>query len=392
MTSGPGRIGQLQQELRDRNVDCVVFRLAENILLATGYWLQLPGAGLAVVPSGAPPVLLVPDYEEDEAATRWQGEIRTFPSIRLDGPPTPVAIAELLRRIAREHDLGGSAIGYEGSYEQLAPPTFAGEPNAVASPTCALLRQAFQTDALVDVTGMLERIKAVKTDWEVERIRVSNEIAQFGMQAFKEHARPGLTEAEIMAEVEGAVAMQGHGHRGTRVARAWATVSSGAQTAQGWQYFRSSDRVVEPNDVVMLELGCVADGYWTDHTRTVVAGSATQEQRDAFAAVLAAQEAAFVACTPGASGDDVDTASRRACADAGFEQFLHHTGHGVGFRYHESSPQLVPGSTDVLEAGMTLVAEPGVYADGLGGFRVEDDAVVTTHGAVRFTHCDYPVD
>lgn len=392
MTALPQRIVQLQEKMREQNVDCIVLRLAENIVLATGYWLQLPGAGLVVLPRDHDPALLVPDYEAAEAATRWPGEIRTFPSIRLDGPPTPVAISALLHELAREYDLGGGAVGYEGSFETLAPPTFAGEPSAVANPTRILLREAFATDELVDVTATLERVKAVKTDEEIERIRIANEIAQFGLSAFKEHALPGRTEAAIMAEVEAAVAKRGHGHRGTRVTRAWATVTSGSSTANGWQYFRSSDRVVETNDVVMLELGCVADGYWSDHTRTVVAGAATASQRDAFAAVLAAQAAAFAACKPGVTGHDVDAASRRACADAGFEQFPHHTGHGVGLRYHESSPQLVPESAHVLTANMTLVAEPGIYAAGLGGFRVEDDAVVTPDGALQLSRCNFDLD
>jgi len=386
------RVTQLQSEMRSRNVDCTVLRLGENILMATGYWLQLPGAGLAVVPQEGEAALLIPDYEEPEARERWGGHIRSFPFIRLDGPPTGKAIEGILQNLAREHGLAGGAIGFEGSFEQIAPPSFAGEPNAVALPTQDLLRATFSTKNLVDVTSMLEQVKSVKTAHELDRIRVANEVATFGLEAFKEHALPGRTEAEIMAEVEAAVIRRGHGYKGTRVARAWATISSGPETANGWQYFRSRDRVVEKDDVVMLELGSVSDGYWTDHTRTVVAGRATNRQREAFAAVLEAQRAAFAACKPGASGHEVDAASRAACAASGFEQFLHHTGHGVGFRYHESMPQLVPGSEHVLAANMTLITEPGIYEDGLGGFRVEDDAVVTDDGAELFTRCDYDLD
>jgi Xaa-Pro aminopeptidase len=111
-----------------------------------------------------------------------------------------------------------------------------------------------------------------------------------------------------------------------------------------------------------------------------------------MAAVFAAQEAAFAAARPGATGGEVDAASRTACAEAGFEQFPHHTGHGVGFRYHESLPWITKGSDQVLEANMTIVTEPGVYEDGLGGFRWEDDAVVTRDGAVRLVETDYGLD
>lgn len=111
-----------------------------------------------------------------------------------------------------------------------------------------------------------------------------------------------------------------------------------------------------------------------------------------MAAVFSAQEAAFAAARPGATGDAVDAASRAACRDAGFEQFPHHTGHGVGFRYHESLPWITKGSAERLEANMTIVTEPGVYEDGLGGFRWEDDAVVTPEGAVRLVETDYGLD
>jgi Xaa-Pro aminopeptidase len=140
----------------------------------------------------------------------------------------------------------------------------------------------------------------------------------------------------------------------------------------------------------MLELGTVADGYWSDHTRTVVAGTASPRLREAYDAVRAAASAGFAAAKPGATGDDVDRASREACAAAGFTQFPHHTGHGTGFRYHESRPQLVPGGTHVLSAGNVIITEPGVYEAELnGGVRFEDNAVVTADGAVVLATTDY---
>jgi len=196
-----------------------------------------------------------------------------------------------------------------------------------------------------------------------------------------------------MAAVESAICARGHGHNGARVVRGYATVYSGRDLASGWQYFRSRTRVVEPDDVVMLELGTVADGYWSDHTRTVVAGSATSRQRAAYEAVRAAARAAFAAAVPGATGGTVDAAARASCATAGFTQFPHHTGHGVGFRYHESRPQLVPGGTHVLAENMVIVTEPGIYDVELnGGFRYEDNAVVTATGAVGLATTDYDLD
>lgn len=386
------RIRQLQEAMADASADAIFLRLPENVLLATGYWVQIGGLGIAVVPREGDACLLIPEYEEPEARGYWGGDIRTFPAIRLDGPPAAVEIPRLLSELARERGLAGAAIGYEGSFEAIAPPNIDGEPNAVARPTRELISSAFATERLVDVTSLLETTKLVKSDRDLERLRIVNEIACLGLNAFKEHAVAGRTEAAIAAEVGAAIVREGHGYRGARVVRAYPTVWSGPETAVGWQYFRSRDRAVERDDVVMLELGTAADGYWADHTRTVVAGRASDRQREAMAALFEARKAAFEAARPGVTGGDVDAASRCVCKGAGFEQFPHHTGHGVGFRYHESMPWLTPGSEHLLHTSSVIVIEPGIYEDGLGGFRWEDDAVVTENGAVRLAETGYGLD
>jgi Xaa-Pro dipeptidase len=386
------RVEQVQQAMAELGLDAVFLRLPENVMLTTGWWVQIGGMGIVVVPREGEATLLIPEYEAAEVDMFWSGDVRTFPAIRFDGPLPATEIPRLLGELAAEHGLAGGSIGYEGSYESAAPAQIDGEPNAVAEPTMSLIRSAFSTESLVDVTAILEPIKARKTEHDIEKLRVTNEIARFGLDAFKEHSVAGRSEAEIAAKVGAAIVAQGHGYKGTRVVRTYPTVWSGPETSNGWQYFRSRDRRVEPDDVVMLELGTAADGYWADHTRTVVAGKASDRQNEAMAAVFAAQEAAFGSARPGATGGEVDAASRAACSAAGFEQFPHHTGHGVGFRYHESLPWLTKGSEQALEAGMTIVTEPGVYEGGLGGFRWEDNAVVTQGGAERLVATDYGLD
>jgi Xaa-Pro dipeptidase len=386
------RIEQLQLALGEVGADAVVLRLAENVVLATGYWPQIGGLGIVVVPREGEASLLVPEYEEPEVRTRWQGDVRLFPAIRFDGETAGAAIERLLREFAHALGLEGKPIGFEGSFDSVAPPRLDGEPNAVSGATQGLLRSTFATDQLVDVTPQLEAIRLVKSTEELDRLRVTNEIARLGLDAFKEHALAGRTEAEVAAAVESAIVAGGHGYAGTRTVRTYATIRSGPETATGWQYFLHSARKIERDDVVMLELGTCADGYWSDHTRTVIAGTASDRQREAFAAVRAAADASFAAATPGATGHEVDAASRAVVASHGFEQFPHHTGHGTGFRYHESRPQLVPESDHVLEAGMVIAIEPGIYEEGLGGFRWEDDAAVTPNGARRLAEADYGLD
>lgn len=393
MNEKTDRVAELQAAMAGNGIEAVVLRLAENVVLVTEWYVQIPGLGIAVVPREGPASLLVPEYEADEAAAVWGGDIRTFPAIRNDGPTPGERIHALLEGLAAEHGSTGGTVGFEGSFETLAPASLAGEPNAVGLPTQALIRETFGTERLVDVTETLEAMRAVKTERDLEKLRTVNEVAIIGLNAFKEHAVPGKSEVEIMAAVEAAVCAQGHGHDGARVVRAYATVYSGPDLANGWQYFRSRTRVVEPDDVVMIEMGTVADGYWADHTRTVVAGRAGSRQREAYEAIRAGASAAFAVAVPGATGGAVDRASRDVIAQAGFTQFPHHTGHGVGFRYHESRPQLVPGGEHVLSERMVVVTEPGIYDAGLrGGFRHEDNAVVTPSGAVALATTDYALD
>jgi Xaa-Pro aminopeptidase len=387
------RVEQIQGAMAEAGVDALVLRLAENIVLATHWYVQMPGLAFAVVGQSGGATLMIPDYEAEEAAAIWPGDIRTFPAIRFDGAQTGQEIERHLRDLARELGGEGGVVGYEGSFESIAPASIHGEPNAVAAPTQALISTTFAAERLQDFTEPLEAMRAIKTPDEVELIRRTNEIAVFGLNAFKENAVPGKSEVEVAAAVEHAIAVNGHGYKDARWVRGFCTICSGPDLADGWKYWRARTRTIERDDLVMLELGTVADGFWSDHTRTVVAGKAGAGAAAAFAAIRSAAAAGFAAARPGATGGDVDRAAREACQAAGFTQFPHHTGHGTGFRYHESRPQLVPGSTHVLAERNVIITEPGVYSVEInGGVRHEDNAVVTADGAVVLATTDYGLD
>jgi Xaa-Pro aminopeptidase len=387
------RVAQIQSEMVLAGLDAVVFRLAENVVLATGWYPQFGGATMVVVGRSGDPALLVPDYELDEVSSVWDGDLHGIPSIANEDATPGSVIPRLLRSLAEEHNAVGGLIGFEGSYESIAPPAFHGEPNAVGLPTQVLLKEAFETERLADFTEQLESLKSNKLDRELECIRRTNEVACFGLNAFREHAVPGKTEVEVMAAVEHAILVNGYGYMGARWVRGYCNIRSGSVLASGWQYWPARPRRIERGDVVLLELGTVVDGYWSDHTRTVVAGRATPQLRDAHAAVMHAVQAALDAAKPGACGGDVDAAARAACTSAGFVQFPHHTGHGTGFRYHESRPQIIPHGQDTLSSGQVIVVEPGIYGEELnGGVRHEDDAVITPNGAVPLATTDFPFE
>ena len=209
----------------------------------------------------------------------------------------------------------------------------------------------------------------MKTPEEVELIRRTNEIAVFGLEAFKEHAVPGKTEVEVMAAVEHAISVRrARLQRRALGARLLHHLLRSGPRGRLAVLARADEARSSATSAVMLELG-------NRRRRLLERPHAHRRRRrgdDRVARGLRGgaggrRRAGFAAAKPGATGDDVDAASRAACAAAGFTQFPHHTGHGTGFRYHESRPQLVPGGPHVLSAGNVVITEPGVYGPELNG-------------------------
>jgi len=165
---------------------------------------------------------------------------------------------------------------------------------------------------------------------------------------------------------------------------AFCIVASGPNSAS--PHHRNSDRVVQPGDPLVIDFGGLWHGYYSDITRTPVAGEPDPEFARAYEVVLRAQQAAFDAIRPGVACQDVDHAARTVIADAGYgDYFIHRLGHGLGLTGHEE-PYLVEGNRTPLEAGMVVSDEPGVYLPGKWGIRIEDSVVVTVDGAERLNH------
>jgi len=125
----------------------------------------------------------------------------------------------------------------------------------------------------------------------------------------------------------------------------------------------------------------VVDGYWADRTQVRVAGKPDSRQKAIFEIVKPAQDAAISRIKAGQRAGAIDRAAREYIAKAGYEkQFVHITGHGIGFRYHEPIPIIWPDNNLILEKGMVSTIEPGIYFSEMGGIRLEDDIVITEKG------------
>ncbi|HYX76523.1 MAG TPA: Xaa-Pro peptidase family protein [Gaiellaceae bacterium] len=223
---------------------------------------------------------------------------------------------------------------------------------------------------LVPRHGLVEALRAVKDEGELNAIRRAGEITSQAYERFADETFVGRTERELAWRLDDLFRELGAD------APAFETiVASGPNGAR--PHARPTTRRVEAGETVVIDAGAMVDGYNADCTRTFATGPLPDELKNAYAVTLEGQLAGLEAVSAGVTGIDADTAARVVIEDAGLgEQFGHGLGHGVGLDVHEA-PRLSRESSDTLHAGNVVTVEPGVYLEGLGGIRIEDLVIVT---------------
>ncbi|MFY9526018.1 MAG: M24 family metallopeptidase, partial [Limnochordia bacterium] len=218
-----------------------------------------------------------------------------------------------------------------------------------------------------------EELRSIKTEQEIENIR---QAAKIGDQAFAEllpKIRSGVSEIEIALELE--FLMRRAGASGMSFSP---IIASGPQSAL--PHARPSERILMYGDFVVFDFGCIVNGYCSDMTRTIVIGEPEEQHLLIYDLVLKAQLESLAAVAPGRKGSEIDAIARDIITDAGYgEYFGHGLGHSLGLEIHES-PRLSKADHTVLQPGMVVTVEPGVYLPGFGGVRIEDLVVVREDG------------
>jgi Xaa-Pro aminopeptidase len=236
----------------------------------------------------------------------------------------------------------------------------------------------FPAAELVPTEGVVEGLRRVKDDGELARMARAAAIADDALAAVVPLLLDRPTEREL------ALALDAELRRRGATGNSFPTIVAGGPNGAK-PHARPGERPIEAHELVVVDYGCVVDGYCSDTTRTFSVGEPAGEARRMVEVVAASQRAGVAAVRAGVAARAVDAACRQVIADAGWaDAFVHGTGHGVGLEIHEA-PSVAATSDDVLEAGHVVTVEPGVYLPGQGGVRIEDTVVVTAGGCRALT-------
>jgi len=255
-----------------------------------------------------------------------------------------------------------------GALAELLDGTVGFEADAVSYASWEVLRAGGLE--LVPRRGVVEALRAVKDESELEKIRRAGEITSEGYARLADERFVGRTERELAWRLEDLFR-----ELGADAPAFESIVASGPNAAK--PHARPTDRTMEAGEPIVIDAGAMVEGYNADCTRTFATGPLPEELKAAYQATLEGQLAGLEAVRAGVTGIDADAAARDKIEAAGLgEKFGHGLGHGVGLEVHEA-PRLSRESSDTLVAGNVATVEPGVYLAGLGGIRIEDLVVVT---------------
>ena len=371
------KVERVRALMDEEGLDALVVRAPDNVLYLTNFW-GMKGYEAVVFPREGDATLITIEASEDDAArTSWTQDVRLYGGYDASDPRPPAARA---LDPAREATKGYARVGLELSLGTQAADRMVGEPTTFT-------RAWFDAwpDA-ADATPLLARARAIKTEQEIERMRLANEIAARAMEHCREHIRPSMKESELGAMWNGFVHGAGTGFEGkVELAHGFSLVWSGPGIRT---FTATSDRPVQEHEPTLFEIWVCADGYWCDHTKNLCPGELTPAYERLLGDLTAVYDAAVHHCRPGASLADLDRLVRDGIARAGYPgQPSHPIAHGVGARAHEP-PYAHQAGGGTVEEGMVLAIEPGAYWAGGGGLRLEDNYLITADGPEKL--CRFP--
>jgi Xaa-Pro dipeptidase len=289
------------------------------------------------------------------------GHVLTYPGYRVDAPIT--STQGLLEALDALQEVSNAAhIGIERDYVSY------------------LIATRFDHANLAAIDGWLEPLRMIKTEEEIAKLRRNFALTDIGHAAARAATVAGAREIDVWNAVT--VAIQAAAGKRVPIGND-CMVGTRQQNIGGWP----KDRVIGPTESLIVDISVVLDGYWSNSCATYFAGDRTPQQAAIHQVISEALDLALSLTRPGAIARDIDHRVRQFITDAGYTPYPHHTGHGLGVSGHEA-PRIVPYNDEVIQEGMVIALEPGIYLPGETGIRLEQAVLVKSDGVETLTPHD----
>ena len=341
------RLERMRQKMHEEKIDAYVIIRPEN-----GRYLSGFSGGEATLYITAEKAFLLTDFRYIEQAKVQSPEFEVIKT----GQDHFESLAEIGKQAQR--------VGFEGDF--------------VTYLNFGKLKNAFPEAELLSLPNLVSYLRSVKDQAEIETIRQAVRIADDAFSLVLKSIEIGQTEEEIGLDLEYSMRQAGASGGSFEF-----IVASGVRSAL--PHGTATSKTVHFGEFLTMDFGAIYQGYCSDITRTVFLGQPEEKHREVYEVVLAAQRAGIAAVAPGRTGKEVDAVARKIITDAGYgEYFGHGLGHSVGLAIHEG-PNLNMREERMLEPGMVITVEPGIYIPDWGGVRIEDIVLVTKDGCEVLT-------
>lgn len=350
------QLESLRPLVEARGLDALALMPGPNLVYTTGLHFFVSERPIVMLfPLDAAPTIVLPEFEAGKA--RAMG-MEVFPYTDEEG------YTLAFHQACATLELAEARIGVEALTMRVLE---------------ARILERFAPGAeLIAVDELFSELRVSKSVSELTAMRRAVAVAESAFRAWLPQLRVGMTERGAASRLIAALLAGGADGLSFNP-----IVVSGPNSAL--PHAVPGARRIQPGDWMVVDWGAFVDGYASDITRSVVFDTPEGELAEIHSIVVQANEAGRAAVCPGVAAESVDAAARAVIEGAGYgAQFTHRTGHGLGLEVHEP-PYIVNGNTQPLVEGMTFTVEPGIYMEGLGGVRIEDDVWVTEEGVETLT-------
>lgn len=343
MTDSKNKLEKVREKLNEFKIDAILINHLPNIRYLTGF---SGSSGLCLVSKDD--AFFITDFRYKEQA---KVQVKHFKKL--------IATGKTLIDLIEERNilLGLRKIGFEADHASFS--------------LISELMKKFKNVKFVPTKNFIEEISAIKTPDEIKNIKSAIRISEEVFNEILNIIKPGISEIEIAAEISYL-----HKKFGAEKDAFDIIVASGWRSAL--PHGVASEKKLRKGELVVIDFGCVYNGYYCDITRTIAIGKVSSEERKIYQIVLDAQTKAIENARSGLKANELDLIARNYIKQKGYGKFFGHSlGHGIGTEIH-TLPRIAPKSEYVLQKGNVITIEPGIYIPKFGGVRIEDDVLINS--------------